>query len=97
MRDSPTFYLMFLPLELYSEAFKNVVRRLLEASGRGMWDADDETIEKLKSLYADADDLVSHRNSSESSVPPVLTSIYSLLLFLIRWSKLLLHLDEKGT
>ena len=42
-----------------SEAFKNVVRRLLEASGRGMWDADEETIEKLKSLYADADDLVS--------------------------------------
>lgn len=42
------------------EAFKNVVRRLLEASGRGMWDADDDTIEKLKSLYADADDLVSH-------------------------------------
>ena len=23
-----------------------------------MWDADDETIDKLKSLYADADDLV---------------------------------------
>jgi len=41
------------------EAFKNVVRRLLEASGRGMWDADEDTIEKLKSLYADADDLVS--------------------------------------
>jgi len=24
-----------------------------------MWDADEETIDKLKSLYADADDLVS--------------------------------------
>jgi len=24
-----------------------------------MWDADDKTIDKLKSLYADADDLVS--------------------------------------
>lgn len=44
---------------LSSEAFKNVVRRLLEASGRGMWDADEETIDKLKSLYSDADDLVS--------------------------------------
>ena len=40
------------------EAFKNVVRRLLEASGRGMWETDDETIEKLKNLYADADDMV---------------------------------------
>lgn len=40
------------------EAFKNVVRRLLEASGRGMWDADDETLERLKTLYADADDMV---------------------------------------
>ena len=40
------------------EAFKNVVRRLLEASGRGMWETDDETIENLKNLYADADDLV---------------------------------------
>ena len=40
------------------EAFKNVVRRLLEASGRGMWETDDGTIEKLKNLYADADDMV---------------------------------------
>mmetsp|Transcript_25383 Transcript_25383/g.54836 ORF Transcript_25383/g.54836 Transcript_25383/m.54836 type:complete len:274 (+) Transcript_25383:2-823(+) len=46
------------------EAFKNIVRRLLEASGRGMWDADEETIEKLKSLYADADDLVEQVASS---------------------------------
>lgn len=46
------------------EAFKNVVRRLLEASGRGMWDADEETIDKLKSLYADADDLVEQVASS---------------------------------
>mmetsp|Transcript_6345 Transcript_6345/g.8428 ORF Transcript_6345/g.8428 Transcript_6345/m.8428 type:complete len:294 (-) Transcript_6345:124-1005(-) len=40
------------------EAFKNVVRRLLEAAGRGMWETDDETIEKLRDLYSDADDLV---------------------------------------
>ena len=46
------------------EAFKNVVRRLLEASGRGMWDADEETLDKLKSLYADADDLVEQVASS---------------------------------
>ena len=40
------------------EAFKNVVRRLLEAAGRGMWDADDETLNRLKDLYSDADDLI---------------------------------------
>ena len=40
------------------EAFKNVVRRLLEAAGRGMWDTDEETIEKLKDLYSEADDMV---------------------------------------
>ncbi|KAJ1639218.1 hypothetical protein T492DRAFT_899505 [Pavlovales sp. CCMP2436] len=38
------------------EAFKNVLRRLLEAAGRGMWEADPDTIEQLKDLYAEADD-----------------------------------------
>lgn len=37
------------------EAFKNVVRRLLEAHGRNMWEADDEIINKLRELYSDAD------------------------------------------
>mmetsp|Transcript_13029 Transcript_13029/g.26028 ORF Transcript_13029/g.26028 Transcript_13029/m.26028 type:complete len:428 (+) Transcript_13029:193-1476(+) len=40
------------------EAFKNVVRRLLEASGRGFWDADDGTLERLRDLYADTEDIV---------------------------------------
>jgi magnesium chelatase subunit H len=40
------------------EAFKNVVRRLLEAAGRGMWNTNDETLQKLKDLYSDADDLI---------------------------------------
>jgi magnesium chelatase subunit H len=40
------------------EAFKNVVRRLLEAAGRGMWSTDDDTLSKLRDLYADADDIV---------------------------------------
>jgi len=40
------------------EAFKNVVRRLLEASGRNMWDADEETLDKLRELYSDADDMI---------------------------------------
>ena len=40
------------------EAFKNVVRRLLEAQGRGYWDADEDVLERLRELYSDADDLV---------------------------------------
>jgi magnesium chelatase subunit H len=40
------------------EAFKNVVRRLLEAAGRGMWATDDETLSRLQDMYAEADDLV---------------------------------------
>lgn len=38
------------------EAFRNILRRMLEASGRGMWDADEGTINKLKELYSDMDD-----------------------------------------
>jgi magnesium chelatase subunit H len=51
------------------EAFKNVVRRLLEAAGRGMWTTDDETLDKLRELYSDADDMVEQGSSqSKSSV-----------------------------
>lgn len=46
------------------EAFKNVVRRLLEAAGRGMWETDDDTLDKLRDLYADADDLIEQGSSS---------------------------------
>mmetsp|Transcript_6282 Transcript_6282/g.23158 ORF Transcript_6282/g.23158 Transcript_6282/m.23158 type:complete len:86 (-) Transcript_6282:93-350(-) len=37
------------------QAFSNVLRRFLEAAGRGMWDADAETIERLKEMYNDLD------------------------------------------
>ncbi|KAG7350999.1 cobaltochelatase [Nitzschia inconspicua] len=40
------------------EAFKNVVRRLLEAAGRGMWSTNADTLNRLKDMYAEADDLV---------------------------------------
>lgn len=40
------------------EAFKNVIRRLLEANGRGMWSTDDDTLDKLRDLYSDADDMI---------------------------------------
>lgn len=38
------------------QAFRNVLRRMLEAAGRGMWDADDETLAQLKNLYSETED-----------------------------------------
>ncbi|KAL7536356.1 hypothetical protein ACHAWF_005443 [Thalassiosira exigua] len=64
-----------------SEAFKNVVRRLPGASGRGMWDAGEDTIEKFKSLYADADDLgqlglgLSEDASESVNVPTLIPNV----------------------
>jgi magnesium chelatase subunit H len=33
-----------------------MVRRLMEASGRGFWDADEETLDRLRSIYEDLED-----------------------------------------
>jgi magnesium chelatase subunit H len=38
------------------QAFRNVLRRMLEASGRGMWDADEETLAQLRDLYSETED-----------------------------------------
>jgi magnesium chelatase subunit H len=38
------------------QAMRNIVGRLLEASGRGMWKADDDIIDQLKEMYADLED-----------------------------------------
>lgn len=38
------------------QAFSNVVRRMIEAAGRGMWKANPETLAKLQELYRDLDD-----------------------------------------
>lgn len=38
------------------QAFQNVVRRMLEAAGRGLWNADPATIEKLREIYAEMED-----------------------------------------
>lgn len=38
------------------DAFRNVLARMLEASGRGLWDADDALIARLQALYSDMDD-----------------------------------------
>jgi magnesium chelatase subunit H len=40
------------------EAFKNVIRRLLEAAGRGMWNTDEDNLARLRDLYSDADDRI---------------------------------------
>ena len=41
------------------EAMRNMVRRLLEAHGRGMWEgACEAQLERLKELYQDAEDVV---------------------------------------
>merc|ERR1711935_558889 len=45
------------------EAFKNVIGRLLEAAGRGMWSTDEITLEKLRDMYSDADDLIEQGSS----------------------------------
>eukprot|EP00798_Chlamydomonas_sp_ICE-L_P015477 gene15477-21563_t len=38
------------------EAFGNVLRRMLEASGRGMWSAKPEVLDQLREMYAEMDD-----------------------------------------
>ena len=38
-------------LKANPEAFRNIVGRMLEANGRGLWDADEERLEKLRTLY----------------------------------------------
>jgi len=45
------------------QAFRNVVRRLLEAAGRGMWSTNESTIEKLKDLYGQAEDQIEQGGS----------------------------------
>ncbi len=37
-------------------AFSNLLRRCIEASGRGMWKATPQVLAKLKSLYSEMDD-----------------------------------------
>lgn len=39
-----------------SQAFGNLLKRMLEASGRGMWNAPSDVLDKLKGMYADLDD-----------------------------------------
>lgn len=38
------------------QAARNAVSRLIEANGRGMWQADESTLQRLQGLYADIED-----------------------------------------
>ncbi len=38
-------------LQANPEAFRNIVGRMLEANGRGFWEPDQETLQKLRQLY----------------------------------------------
>ncbi|NTW48671.1 MAG: magnesium chelatase subunit H [Chlorobiales bacterium] len=49
------------------QAMKNIVGRLLEANGRGMWQADQDVIEQLQELYADLEDRLEGLQTSSQS------------------------------
>eukprot|EP01035_Chromulina_nebulosa_P027502 gene27502-36183_t len=42
--------------DLNPEAFRNILKRLLEANGRGFWAADSSVLSKLQELYDDVED-----------------------------------------
>jgi magnesium chelatase subunit H len=37
-------------------AFRNAVKRMLEAAGRGLWNADKDTLARLQEVYDDLDE-----------------------------------------
>jgi magnesium chelatase subunit H len=40
------------------EAFRNIVGRMIEAQGRGLWEADPDTLAKLRDLYNETEDAI---------------------------------------
>ena len=42
--------------DLNPEAFRNILKRLLEANGRGFWSPNDSVLAKLQELYDDVED-----------------------------------------
>ena len=42
--------------QLNPQAVRNMTARLLEANGRGIWETDEETLDQLRSMYADIED-----------------------------------------
>lgn len=50
------------------EAFQNVLKRLLEANGRGFWDPDDDVLERIQQQYQDVEDDIELGTGGESGV-----------------------------
>jgi len=40
------------------EAFRNILKRMLEANGRGFWDADQSTLSTIQDLFYDVEDQI---------------------------------------
>jgi magnesium chelatase subunit H len=38
------------------EAFRNILKRMLEANGRGYWKPSDDILDRLKDLYEEVED-----------------------------------------
>ncbi len=51
--------------EANPEAIKNIVGRMLEAHGRGMWKADQNIIDELQEIYADLEDRLEGMHDDE--------------------------------
>lgn len=45
------------------QAFSNVLKRMLEAAGRGMWNASPDMINKLRKMYGEMDDILEGVNN----------------------------------
>ena len=43
---------------LNPKAMRNIVGRMLEANGRGLWNGDPEIIDQLQDIYADLEDRI---------------------------------------
>lgn len=50
-------------LEMNPEAYRNVVKRMMEAHGRGFWKPNKSTMERLQDLFSDADDAIENSTS----------------------------------
>jgi magnesium chelatase subunit H len=42
--------------QINPQAVRNMTARLLEANGRGLWETDEDTLNQLRSMYADIED-----------------------------------------
>lgn len=57
-------------IELNPYSFKGIIGRLLEANGRGYWEADGDTIDRLKELYAGLEDEIEGIGGSKLATNP---------------------------